>query len=64
MRSIIGTEICGSSCLGVTISPRMPSMSIARYKSGDSGELIKKRAMLPAMPRLLGGAEGSTGGVP
>ena len=44
----------------------MPSSSIATYNNGDKGELMKKRAMLPARPRLCfsGAAFGSEGGMP
>ncbi len=50
-KSIIGTEICGSSCLGVEIKPIIPAPSMAKNKIIDSGEVIKALVNLPATPK-------------
>jgi hypothetical protein len=48
--SMRGTEICGSSCRGVEISPIIPAPNMAKNKIIDKGEVIKALVNLPAMP--------------
>ncbi len=48
--STIGTEICGSSSRGRTISAIRPKTSAAMRISGVSAEVMKLRVSAPAMP--------------
>jgi hypothetical protein len=42
-----GTEICGSSCRGVEISPIIPAPNMAKNKIIDKGEVIKALVKIP-----------------
>jgi hypothetical protein len=48
--SIIGTEICGSSCLGVASRPIIPAPSIAMNIIIERGDVINALVNLPASP--------------
>ena len=48
--STIGTEICGSSSRGSVIRAMRPKAKAAISSSGVSGDVMKARVRLPAMP--------------